>query len=89
MKPEDFKEIFETGDEYLEIFRAVLPYVKEVGADIKPLLEKIAEFHVETTCTAFDTYIEHGFSREEALQLVLFNKTEASEFIKRVQVSKG
>ena len=61
MKQEDLKEILETGDEYLELFRTVLPYVKEVGADIKPLLEKLAEFQVGTTCKTFDRYIDHGF----------------------------
>ena len=89
MRPEEIKEWVEEGGEYLEIFRAVLPYIKEVGTEIKPLLENVVKFHVEATCFAFDKYIDYGFSREEAMQLVLQNKQEVSEFIKNVQYTKS
>ena len=89
MKPEEIKEWVEEGGEYLEIFKAMLPLVKEVGSEIKPLLESISEFRTENTCKTFDAYIEHGFSREEALQLIMYNKQELSEFLQKVNYSKN
>ena len=89
MRPEEIKEWVEEGGEYLEIFRAMLPLIKDAGSEVKPLLESISKFRTENTCKTFDRYIEHGFSREEALQLIMYNKQELSDFLQKVQYTKS
>ena len=89
MKQEEIKEWVAEGGEYLEIFKAMLPLVKDVGSEIKPLLESVSAFHIAITCKAFDMYIDHGFNREEAMQLALENKKEVSELMKKVEYTKS
>ena len=89
MKAEEIAELISMGTEYLEIFRATIPLMKEVVTEVKPFMEKLAEFKVEVTCASFDGYREHGFSREEALLLTINSEHALSTTLDKVQLNKG
>ncbi len=88
MKSKEIAELLAMGTEYLEIFKSTLPLLTDAGAELKPIIEQINKFRVETICNAFDMYLEHGFTREEAMLLTINSKAALSEAVNNLNSKK-
>lgn len=64
-------------NQFREEYEPTLQFIKEtVGPDANQLFNSVQDFVVDKTTRAFDAYTLKGFSRSEALQLVINQRSE-------------
>lgn len=78
-------ELVDEAEQLVDIFTALIPVIQKAGIEAEPLLTSLVDYKVELTCRAFDKYITHGFSREEALNIILSNKENLQKALHSIQ----
>lgn len=71
---EDLLSVASSINEIKVLFDNALPKVLELSADLRPGLESFVDFQVEMTDRAIKKYVKLGYTKKEAITLVLYNK---------------
>jgi hypothetical protein len=77
--PEELREMIAIADLYIPIIEEALA---KVGPVLGGLIEKIDRFFCETQTASFHFYVDKGFSREEAMLLVINAKVSLQEILR-------
>ena len=77
--PGELALLLTTFDSYLPIIKVTIDkFAPELGEQLK----RINQFHAETQIESFEFYLNKGFTREEAMMLVLNAKIALQDILK-------
>lgn len=72
MSVEAILELIKLADLYKPIVKSLVESVVSYGSEIRPIVDGVSDYMVERNSKSFKRYVEEfGFSREEAVLLIL------------------
>ncbi len=74
MNAQEMAEVAGFLTELSEIADEFLPAVQELGSKARPIFEDLSDFSVDMQVRMVTRYQDNGFSRKEAILMVLGNK---------------
>ena len=89
MNTEEIKVLLEIISEFKPAAAGIVESIQQYGPEVKELFGGIVDGMCDLTIRAFANYITAGFSREEALLLVINNKLGLSEAMDRTNKNKS
>ena len=81
-------ELFGQYDQFKPIVGKSIEILKDFSGELKPLLEGANVFFTKLTIDKLRMYTEAGFTKEEALQLIIADKIAYREFFNKTKNSK-
>ena len=83
-----FTEILDNAELFRPIIKKALDTIESFGPEMSRLPEKFREWVVVQNSRMFNDYLDQGFTRDEAMQLLLNVNAHVAQYVKNLDKNR-